>query len=77
MVTVTAMPRPTTHVTAALLREERFNVVLLSGPCALSEVTRVNAACREAGAAFFFVDIHVDVPAREAQRRRTDALEPP
>ena len=58
MVTVTAMPRPTTHVTAALLREERFNVVLLSGPCALSEVTRVNAACREAGAAFFFVDMY-------------------
>jgi ubiquitin-like 1-activating enzyme E1 A len=58
MVTVTAMPRPTSDITPALLREGRFNVVLLSGPCKIAEVARVNAACREAGAAFFFVDMY-------------------
>eukprot|EP00946_MAST-07B_sp_MAST-7B-sp1_P004548 g4548.t1 len=58
MVKVTAMPRPTSDVTADLLREGSFNVVLLSGPCAVSEIARVNAECRKARAAFFFVDMY-------------------
>ena len=58
MVDVQCRAQPTAAVTADFLRAEKFNVVLLSGPCPRAEIARVNAACRAVGSgvAFFFVD---------------------
>jgi ubiquitin-like 1-activating enzyme E1 A len=58
MVSVTAMQQPTSVITMEFITNEKYNVVVLSGPSSLSEINRINGVCRESGAAFFFVDMY-------------------
>ena len=58
MVKVTSLQEPTSNVSADFIATEKYNVVVLSGPIAMNEMVRINQACREAGAAFFFLDMY-------------------
>jgi ubiquitin-like 1-activating enzyme E1 A len=60
MVQVTTSTQPTTDITTKFINVEKYNVVVLSGPVAMSEMIRINQECRKTttDCAFFYVDMY-------------------
>ena len=58
MVKVTSLQESTQIVSPEFITKEKYNVVVLSGSISQREMMRINQVCREAGAAFFFVEMY-------------------